>query len=782
MKAFIMLLLAVAMTGWPAAVFAAPADLDPSFGGDGKVATRFDLFDGGEPVGFGFGEVGGMAIQPDRKIVVVGTATPPDLSASYYTFTVARYNMDGSLDASFGAGGLVFTDLGTLWQEANAVLIQPNGKIVVGGGRGLRLQRPEVGLVLARFNTDGSLDTTFGTDGVLTRNAFPELCGGGTRTITALGLRPDDGKIVAAVECGFPGRFVVARFNANGRSADGTGLDTSFGTGGVATPLDGGRSLALALQPDGKIVAAGPGFEFGFAVVRLNSDGSLDSSFSGDGRVAFEGMDARAVALQAGGKIVVAGGGFTERAGLEFALARLNPNGSLDTSFGGDGRVATGFLELGRESRANALAIQADGKIVAAGVAGPDISSCGSFFFDLPCHFAVVRYDADGGLDASFGGEGKVITDFSTESPNLSNHDSGASAVALQADGGIVAAGTVTSISGEVGLFALARYLGDQLNTPLGSPVVSLPPVTLTFDGVTEAGNTTVSTSSSGPPPPSGFRLGSPPTYFDITTTAVFTGPVLVCIDYTGIAFGGNEANLRLFHHHGSSWVDATVSQDIANNIICASVTSLSPFAIFAPESDTTPPVIGVSLSSAPNAAGWHNVDVTVTWSVTDPESGLAWSSDCDTTTLTADTAGTMLTCSATNGAGLRAAESVTLQIDKTPPLVDCAASPDTLWPPDHKLVEIGVAVSVSDALSGGGGFVLTSVASSEPDDGTGDGARLNDTQGFQIGTPDTTGWLRAERAGSGNGRVYTLGYVGKDRADNVASCAAAVIVPHDRR
>src|SRR5262249_35156549 len=115
------------------------------------------------------------------------------------------------------------------------------------------------------------------------------------------------------------------------------------------------------------------------------------------------------------------------------------------------------------------------------------------------------------------------------------------------------------------------------------------------------------------------------------------------------------------------------------------------------------------------------------------------------------------------------------INIDKTPPSVSCSASPDILWPPDHKLARVDVSVTVSDTLSGPAGFTLVSITSNEPDSG------LGDIQGFTIGTAPTSGELRAERLGSGNGRVYTFTYRGMDRAGNSAICSTTVSVPHDQ-
>jgi hypothetical protein len=119
--------------------------------------------------------------------------------------------------------------------------------------------------------------------------------------------------------------------------------------------------------------------------------------------------------------------------------------------------------------------------------------------------------------------------------------------------------------------------------------------------------------------------------------------------------------------------------------------------------------------------------------------------------------------------------------VDVTPPIVTCSVSPNVLWPPNHKLVSVTAIVTVADAQSGPAGFTLTSVTSSEPDNGRGDGDVPNDIQGFAIGAASISGRLRAERSGAGRGRVYTLTYTGRDQAGNSATCTATVTVPHNR-
>jgi hypothetical protein len=147
---------------------------------------------------------------------------------------------------------------------------------------------------------------------------------------------------------------------------------------------------------------------------------------------------------------------------------------------------------------------------------------------------------------------------------------------------------------------------------------------------------------------------------------------------------------------------------------------------------------------------------------------------------VTSDTAGISFTCTATSSGGT-ASQSVTVKRDATPPTVACNATPNRLLPPNHKMVAITAAVTVTDLLSGPAGFSLTAATSSEPDNGLGDGDMPNDIQGWVVGTADSSGMLRAERSGKGTGRVYTLSYTGSDGAGNSSSCGATVTVPHDQ-
>ena len=241
----------------------------------------------------------------------------------------------------------------------------------------------------------GPLDPSFGNGGIVQTN----LPGAGDISIVRA-VRQTDNKIVAAGTIGNSPdlNFALQRFNADGA------LDTTFGTAGsVETPLltyNSNRLIGLALQADGKILEVGSAVG-DFIVVRYNANGSVDASFgAGSGYVltAFNGgvADAHAVAVQADGKIVVAGDAPVDATHAAFALARYNADGSLDSSFGNVGEMVTTFGS-GTRGIAYDLAIQTDGRIVAAGEVEPAGGTVATLFS------ALARYNTDGSLDAGFG-------------------------------------------------------------------------------------------------------------------------------------------------------------------------------------------------------------------------------------------------------------------------------------------------------------------------------------------------------------------------------------------
>ncbi len=408
----------------------AAGDLDPSFGTGGKVTTGFPAD----------AQAISIALQSDGKIVVFGGT---DVLGSNASFALIRYNADGSLDTSFDQDGKLTIDF-----AATSIALQVDGKIVVAGST---FTIENFDFALARYNSNGSLDTSFGDGGkVATDFSTSDL---GTDDFARSVALQADGKIVVAGKSG--GFISFARYHSDGS------LDSSFDEDGMLIATIGVEAYSfvppsMVLQEDDKIVIAGTTINSEFALARFNSDGSLDESFDGDGQLTTKlgmfGSQATSLALQSDGKIIVAGS-TTFQGGALFALARYNSDGSLDSSFDGNGKVTTQFgnvdefapLTGASYSTATGIALQPDGAIV---VAGYTIKNSGT-------DFALVRYNSDGSLDTSFNDDGRLTTGF------RETGDDQANAIAIQADGRIVVAG-FTDNEGSFE-FALARYNGDTV-------------------------------------------------------------------------------------------------------------------------------------------------------------------------------------------------------------------------------------------------------------------------------------------------------------------------------
>mgnify|MGYP001132845754 CR=1 FL=1 len=395
----------------------ADGSLDTTFSGDGLVSTDFA---GGTDRGYA------LALQGDGKLFVSGYAT----TTNGVDFAVARYTADGSLDATFDTDGKALVDFNAEYENGLSAALQADGKLLVAGLIGFDVRAA----AMTRFNPDGSLDSGFSSDGkVLTQVA------GSEDIAYAIALQPDGKLVVAGYTDSGGWDFSLARFNPDGS------LDETFsGDGLVITQVGSGNAVIMdvVIQADGKIVVAGEAegvITSDFALARYNADGSLDTTFDGDGwlttDIAFGDDSARAIVLQADGKIVVAGNAYS--GSHNFALARYHPDGSLDTSFDGDGKLTSDFS--GGTDLAFDLALQVDGKIVVAGEA--TVAS--------NIDFGLARYNANGSLDTTFSGDGKLVTDFNT------GYDH-ASGLALQSDGKIVVAGYTSA--GTMYDFALARY------------------------------------------------------------------------------------------------------------------------------------------------------------------------------------------------------------------------------------------------------------------------------------------------------------------------------------
>jgi len=407
--------------------------LDVDFNTTGKVTT---LNSSGTASG------SAVAKQSDGKILVVGTW----FSGSTNDIAVLRYNSNGTLDAGFDGDGIAITDVGGD-DRYPSVAIQNDGKIVVTASSSIS------DFVTIRYNSNGTLDSTFGGDGIVTT----DVAGIDDESYSVV-VQSDQKIVVGGVfHNGSNYHAAVVRYNSDGT------LDTGFGGDGKVTASISGSQIdwcyQIALQSDGKIVLALHTYSSGstgdVAVIRLNSDGSADTNFSGDGQVKtpISGADsyATSIVVQPDGKIVVAGTALVS-GNDSLLVVRYNSDGSLDTGFSSDGIV---MASLGKNisNPYSRVALQSDGKIVAIEGNGND--------------FLVWRYTCDGALDSDFDSDGKVATDIS----GLDN----CADVTLQGDGKIVVAGS--SYDGTNYFVSVVRY-------DLSTTSITDAGYALEFDGV----------------------------------------------------------------------------------------------------------------------------------------------------------------------------------------------------------------------------------------------------------------------------------------------------------
>jgi uncharacterized delta-60 repeat protein len=372
------------------AVYAAGGVLDTTFGAGGITLVNTT---GSTPLRSDLDSAVALAVQPDGKIVAVGdraelaSGTGPD-------FKLMRYNTDGSLDATFGAGGVVVLAFSTGSDHPWDLVLQPDGKIVAVG----YTAASTTSMLAARVNTDGSLDTTFGSGGYVT-------VAGATAYAAAI---QSDGKIVLAGESN--GRFVLARLlPANGA------LDPTFGAGGTVT-VSPGSQLTVQLTDvklqvvsgEARIVVAGQFRKGGkpgdFGLMRLRASGAVDTTFGSAGSVqtdvAGNADKIFEIAIDASNRIVAAGSAAASGgANTDFAIVRYTASGAVDTTFGAGGKQRTDFAGLADYARS--VTIQSDGKIVVCGQVDNGSS------YDL----GLARYTSSGALDTTFGYGGRVQLD-----------------------------------------------------------------------------------------------------------------------------------------------------------------------------------------------------------------------------------------------------------------------------------------------------------------------------------------------------------------------------------
>ena len=356
---------------WPFLVYSQDGSLDLTFGNNGIVITGINSWAQGNSI----------ALQNDGKIVVAGYTLGIDqnhtCSISDWDFVLRRYNNDGSLDNTFAPQTAFFGSLNSMdnnysADHAFAVAIQGDGKIIAAGRttkcNNFILEEGQFALV--RYNINGTLDQTFGPDGNGKVNT--DFSGGVWGYSVVI---QNDGKILVA---GLnSGNFAIARYNIDGT------LDGSFdGDGRVVTDFGGDDVIkSIALQSDNRILVAGytnVSNKYEFALARYNFNGSLDNTFDGDGKV-ITGIgnieDAcHSLLIQNDGKILVTGYSIESNGSIDIALARYNSNGTLDNSFDGDGKVTKYIGASIVDDVGTCSAIQSDGKIVVGGNVSGDFA------------------------------------------------------------------------------------------------------------------------------------------------------------------------------------------------------------------------------------------------------------------------------------------------------------------------------------------------------------------------------------------------------------------------
>ncbi len=362
------------------------------------------------PAGTGYySSAQAVTAQADGRIVAAGTNN----TSGSIEFAVVRYTTDGALDPSFGTNGIVSTVISTSSGNVGSMVIQPDQKIVVAGS--------DSNFALVRYTSEGTLDPSFGVSGIVSTPV-----GTGSARVYALAVQSDN-KILAAglSQAAFVYDAVLARYLPNGE------LDSTFGTGGKVV-LDVGpydEFVAVFLQPDNKILVAGNTDFTHFLLARYLADGTPDTAFGTNGIVfmdiAGSAQDlATDMIRQPDGKIVLGGTIESSPSLFTFALVRYNENGSIDTAFGTNGIVTVPILcnnDFGAK-----VALQADGKIV--------VTAPGSVTGAAPHDTMIVRYLPNGTLDAGFGTNGKVTASMATSSDIPYD-------ITIQADGMIVVAG-----------------------------------------------------------------------------------------------------------------------------------------------------------------------------------------------------------------------------------------------------------------------------------------------------------------------------------------------------
>jgi uncharacterized delta-60 repeat protein len=624
--------------------------LDTGFDTDGKLTTSFG---GNNDV------LNRMALQSDGKLIAAGSAG----TSGNLDFAIARYNTDGSLDTSFDTDGKQTLNFNGKDDAVNGIVIQSSGKIVVGGYASTSTGDQD--FALARFTSAGALDTTFGTSG---------------KTTTDFGTTADQGRCIAVqsdgkiILGGISGSdYAIARYSADGV------LDTTFGGGGTgkktidfASGFDEGHFIAV--QADDKIVfggvetasAGGVGSTTlrNFGIVRLNADGTIDTGFGTSGKVTSDlssNLDgAQGVVIQTDGKIVVGGVGTNGSGSKDFFMVRYNTDGSLDSSFGSSGKVATSFTTS--DDRVWTLILQPDGKIVAAGS-----SNTGTL------DFAIARYNTDGSLDTSFDTDGKLTV-------SLSSGADEAYSMVQRPDGKIVLGGYATVATGNQD-WALAQ---------LGLPAA--PALSITGAPTSSPEGTAISLASSVSPAATGTlsylwgvtKDGAAFTLPGGTTTTAST------FSFTPTDNGSYVVSLTASDSYGGSATDSkTIS--VSNVAPTVAITGAPTPPASSPEGTA------INLSSTASDPAGANDPLSYAWSVTKGGSAYTLPGGTNTTSSTFtftpdDNTSFVVSLAVSDGDGGSTTDSKTISVTNVAPTAAITGAPTSS--PEGTAITLGSTAS----------------------------------------------------------------------------------------
>jgi len=411
--------------------------LDTSFGSNGKITTDLSAGSNDQPLA--------MRIQPDGKILVAGTSNPNGNS----DIALVRYTPAGNLDSTFGNNGKVFTDIGAGSTDIGQTLqIQGSGKIIIGGYSNVNGAND---FILVKYNSTGTLDTTFGVNGKIITDVS------GNDFVYDMEVQTDGKIILAGSAYTTNYEFAMIRYTNVGV------IDTTFGNNGkVLTDIETNSTdygSSIKILNDGKILFTGTsnkGSGNDIALVQYTNNGVIDTTFGANGKVTTDiGSNttdyATSIQVTGTGKILVAG--YTSSFNNDFALLQYNSSGLLDSEFGFGGKA---IVDLGSSSKDTVydLKLHANGKILLVGSSDMNGS----------LDFALLRYLNTGALDTSFGQNAKVLSDIGTGSADL------LTSMQVQSDGKILLAGQSNfNLNGNFD-FALTRYNSSgTLDTTFGS-------------------------------------------------------------------------------------------------------------------------------------------------------------------------------------------------------------------------------------------------------------------------------------------------------------------------